>query len=335
LPGGRLKFSSLKLNFLSSAILVSALLVGCGEPKVDCNTPEGRAAIIDSVNTALSSSDCTTAIENIEAAYSSGCSNNEIRLARASAYGCAANINFFKLLGDLSTEGISSGGLWKTFAKLFHSSTQDSRAEAGWYASDALMAVLESGIVLAPTNKLSFDGNNIASTRTTDRTDVANLYLMLTSMATLGASQNRYSAPDLSTYSPTQVLGYTTAKPTGWASAANMTLEGCAYASSVLNLFDTMTEISGILPTSLSSSVSSVSGTYSAALDLVCEAGCAGTGVYAATGCALPAGTCTPCPTSLRHRSACALGGSVTDPANCAAAGIAIMINTDATLGWQ
>jgi hypothetical protein len=157
------------------------------------------------------------------------------------------------------------------------------------------------------------------------------MFLVMTSMAQIGALQNRYSAPDPSNYSKTQVLGYTAAAPDGWAKAVNVNAEGCTYASSILNMLDSIHEVGNQLEGKRGEAFKLIGTAFGAVMNLACELGCQGAGGYA-TGCALPAGSCNPCPLELRNRNSCT--AVVTEKASCAAAGIAHFINTDAILGW-
>lgn len=319
------QFRRLKTAWTLSCTLSSVLFLGsCSAPKMDCTQPAGKQAILDSVNAALSEGDCATALSKIEGVYNSGCTDTDVRMVRASAQACAANINFFKLLGDMAGNTLTSGGIFVTAAKLFPSTTSDSRAEAAWFAMDALMSLVKPGQVIPPGAVVNGSTNNPGSLRAVDRTDEANMYLIFTALAAMGSSQNRYSAPNPVTYHKTQVLGYTSGLPTGWATAANMTLEGCGYAASVLTFFDAIAQSSSLFSDSLETVFETLSAAYSTKLDEACDAGC--------VACGFAAGSCNPCPTAIRSRSGCALSDS--DKNTCAAAGIANFINTDALLGW-
>lgn len=312
-----------------------ATLSSCAAPEMNCSTDEGRKAIVKAVDDALNSQDCMRAIATIEPFYSSpGCGTNDIRMSRASAYACMANINFFKLVDDLSTGNLTGSGIWETFTQIFPSSTLDSRTEAGQFALDSLFALRVPGSV-TPDPYLIYrgtqhEGSLIAAHRQED----SNIYAMLVSMSLIGSLQNRYGAPT-ATYKRGQNLGAIAGNPNGWMNAAFVDVNACTYAGSIMNLLDTIsqvgTNLGGLVGGSLGSALTTISTTFTSGLDFACEAGCTGSGGVP-SGCNLPAGTCTPCPTQLKNRFSCR--SQVNDAASCAAAGIVHFINTT-PLGWQ
>lgn len=288
-------------------------------------TEEGRAAIIDATHYYLTYGDCERAIALIEPLYQSVYTTNEVRLLRAAAHGCNAGINFFSLLGQLSTANLAGSGFFLSMTEFFPLLSQYS-LESSWYATDATMATLKPGRVIAPTSKI-FEGTyNEGSMNYLDRTDEANLYLVLTSMSTIGKLQNKWGAPDAI---------YQKTVPLPWTTSALMTEEGCAYAGSIVNVLEGIQAVanssSGSIATSLNSVVSSISAGISAA----CVAGCLG--MPYATGCtiATAASDCANCPMMLRNRD-CIDTSSAVDKraAACSAAGIVHFVNTDAALGW-
>ena len=327
---GRELRSSRGLLLLSLMILVSA--GSCGVPRYNCGSVDGRAAIVDAVNKSLTEYNCSGAIELIETCYAASNVDDEIRMLRASAHACAANINFFELLTNLASNNLLASGFWMTMAKLFPSSTDDSRTEAAQLATDALMAVLEPGVIVSTSNRINWDTVNPGSLNVSDRKTDANAYLIFVSMAAIGSLQNRYSATDTSTYHKTQVLGYQ-ANPasanTGWAEATNVDVYGCTFAGSILNMIDGINNTADQLTGSIAGTLKTMASAFETLMNAACEAGCNGS--YP-TGCALAAGTCSTCPTTLRNRNSCT--GLTTDENSCAAAGMAHFINTDATNGW-
>jgi hypothetical protein len=228
------------------------------------------------------------------------------------------------------TEGMY---LWRTASKLFYSassSTLKAQVLSSQNASDASLSQIKPGYYVSDVyaiNPLSF---NVGSTLASDRITDANFYQFLMSLAAIGSLQNRYSAPSTSTWKRTQVVGYSSGNTTGWAVATATAGEGCFYASSLLNMVDSLGEVVNTLPDgTLKTNLSLVAG-LEALFNAACEAGCNGT--YAVTGCALTAGTCYPCPRGLRDYAQCT--GLVTDKYSCAAAGLANFINTDTGYGW-
>ena len=315
-------------SFFYSALGLLILLAtsACSVPRYDPATEEGKRGIIDAVNIALTQGDCSKAVELIEPLYNSKYTDNEVRLLRASAHACNAGVQFFPLVGELISSNIVGSGFWMTMARLFPSKINDIKVESGWFATDALMATLKGGTVLIPSTTINSGTDNPGSIKGQDRTNDANLFTFFVSLSTIGALQNRYSATNPSNYHKTQVLGYTAAKPQGWALPANMTEEGCSFASALLNMVDSTANITnaGLLQNAFSA-ISNLG----VAFDAACEAGCTGA---LPTGCTFPAGSCASCPISLRKRDSCTPVD--TDINSCAAAGIISFINTDPTLGW-
>lgn len=318
---------SATLAWAAALLFVSA----CSAPRMDIKTALGRRAIIDAVHVALNRGDCADAIDLIEPLYNSKYSSDEARFARAAAHACNANIEFFPLVSRLAEVETDGSDFFVTLTELFPSTLEDSAAESGWYASDALMAILKKGAVIGSANMLNPDTYNVGSLLGKDRDVNANMYLALTSMATMGALQNRYSAPDPTTFKKTQVLGYTVAATAGWADPVNLTEEGCAYGSSMLNMLDAIEQVASDLEgQAIGVTLGNLATAFDAAIDAACESGCNGT---FPTGCGFAPGSCSTCPTALRDRGSCE--ATTTDINSCAAAGIAHFVNTDATVGWQ
>jgi hypothetical protein len=309
--------------------LAFVLLTACQAPRYTGANLEGKTAILDEVNIALSSQDCTSAIAAIEGIYETDYTDNPVRMARAAAHGCAAGVNFFKLAGDLTSNNIAGPGFWQTMTKLFPSTTLDTKVTSAWYATDALLAARNAGSVVAPANMVNVGTHNVGSLVPTDRTDDANAYLAFISMSMIGALQNRYSAPDAAN-AKTRPLGYKITGPTGWESLANLDEEGCSYAAAILNMLD---GIGAILPkmsnATLATTLNVIGTTFNTALDDACDLGCRGVTV---PGCAFPANTCKPCLRTIRSRASCTQGSAT--QASCAAAGLIYFINHDTTLGY-
>jgi hypothetical protein len=311
-------------------------LTGCGAPNPDGSSETGKRQIIDQANKALTDADCATALELLLPVYNSVDSDNEIRMMTASAYACWANINYFKLIGDMVSNVTTLGGsgFWTFSSSLFPSTIgKDHVAEGALLSQDALLATLKSGIPILPSGAINAGGYNEGSVYTFDRTDDSNLYLIFTSLAGIGSLQNRYGNPD-SSFHPQQALP--------WKTAATVTTDGCGYASSVLNFVDAIQAMQNSVPSNLQSSLNVIYTTFSTALNVACDYGCKGTtpGVnpvlnfkngWTASGCAIAAG-CGSCPSTLRNRGSCT--AQTTDANSCAAAGIVNFINNSAA-GWQ
>lgn len=333
---------------------ISAIGSGCSAPLYDPSTPQGLAAIIDRTHKAVTNGNCSEAIATIEPAYNSEYSTNEVRMARASAHACAAQINFFRMAEDLATHSLVGSDFWKTLSELAFAVNPDDldpRAASGKRAIDALLAAIKPGKVISNSHRIETDEFNIGSMLASDRDANANLYLILTTMTTLGILQNRYSAPSSTTFEKAHPLGYTVGQPKGWVVTTGLNAavseDGCAFASGFLNMIDAIDGLGADLGGSTGESLRAVSTAYNVALAQACDAGCNGTsGVFSVggenidftdTGCNLGVGACVgdgvrACPIELRNRMSCT--GVVTNRASCAAAGIVQFINEHTTMGW-
>jgi hypothetical protein len=317
------------LEKFSFAGFLLALLSGCGSAEpYSCETQKGRDAIVTHVDAALSEQNCAEALALIETYYpQAGCGTDEIRLARASANACAANVNFFELVTNLASNNITGTELWVTLTKLFPSSVVDQRVTGGQNALDALFAIRVPGTLTPPQYVVNSTSVNPGSLIAAHRTEDSNLYTMLVSMSLVGALQNRYGAPQANWHRG-QKMGQTVGNASGWEDPTAVDVYGCTYAGALLTMFDSITQVGGTIGTSLGGTVGSTlttaASTFSAALDSACDAGC--------TACGMPAGTCDPCPTTLRNRLSCTALN--TDVNSCAAAGIATFMDTN-VLGWQ
>jgi hypothetical protein len=314
-------------TFLAGALL--AILSGCGSAEpMSCETEKGRNAIVTHVDSALSDQDCAEALRVIEIYYpQTGCGTDEIRLARASANACAANVNFFELITNLGTNNITGTELWVTLTKLFPSSTVDQRVTGGQNALDALFAIRIPGMLTPPQHVINSTSVSPGSLIAAHRTEDSNLYTMLVSMSLVGALQNRYGAPQANWHRG-QKMGQTVGNANGWEDATAVDVYACTYAGALLTMFDSINQVGATIGSSLGGTVGSTlttaASTFSTALDSACDAGC--------VTCGMPAGSCTPCPTTLRNRLSCT--GLNTDVNSCAAAGIASFMDTS-VLGWQ
>lgn len=299
------------------------ILTACGSGKnFSCETEEGIHEIVSEVDKALNNQSCAEALALVEVYYPQpSCASDEMRLARASANACAANLNFFKLVDDLTTNDLVGNELWVTLTKIFPSSLVDQRVTAGQNALDALFAMRLPGVLSPPeaiVNKSSANpGTLVAGHRTFD----ANLYSLFVSMSLIGSLQNRYGAP-LPNFHRGQKLGKSALFPNGWESVAAVDVNACTYAGAILTFFDSMSQVGPTIGGSVGGSVGTALVTATSALSTVvnnaCDAGC--------TSCGLPAGSCAVCPIELRNRFSCT--GLPTDKASCAAAGLVNFMNS-------
>jgi hypothetical protein len=276
-----------------------------------------KSGVIDSVNRSLSIQDCGSALQQIQPVYQSSQSDNDIRIATASVYGCFAGIQVLPLIQDLIDfpGDIGGSGIWEFLAKEFPSTTtpsDDKKPQAAMNGLDALFAALKPGIVLIPSTLVNSGTSNPGSILATDRIDDSNSYLPFMSMALIGTLQNRYGKSD-SSYHQTVDLPWTTADQTKG--------DGCAFASALLSLQDGIKFVSASAPSNVATTYGKINTFLSTALDAACNVGCTiicGGSV-----------TCTTCPTNLRDRNSCT--GTNTDANSCATAGIIKFVNTS----WQ
>lgn len=280
---------------------------------------------MEEVNLSLTAGECNKAIELIEDLYNSSYTDNEVRMLRASAHGCVAGISFFPLVGYLSTRNIVGSEFWMAMTEYFPSVSQtDLKAESGWYATDALQAVLDTGIVEPVDLQINPGTNNVGTQVASHRIKDSNGYLMFVSMSTIGAIQNRYGNP---------TNEYKKLTPLPWSTKAAMAETGCSYASAIVNLLDGIDETQTIMQGSLKNTMEQISSTFGELIDTACGYGCAGLTYDGAVGadaeCTYSASECNPCPLKLRTRTSCA------DDAKsaCAAAGIVRFINLH-PFGW-
>lgn len=326
------------------------LLSGCAAPSMEASTAEGRAAILNATYKALTAGQCEKAIGIIDPAFASSGTNNEIRMARASAHACNAGIpSFFTFIENAAAEnwGVDAppGGsfLFRSVAKLFaetNTSVLAKRISSSRSALQALQSHLKTGVYVAQNHQITTSAYNPGSTLASDRSVDSNLYLLFVSMASLGAIENRYGAPDATTFKKGQALG--TQGTTDWESYLRIDEDACLYASSLLSLIDAYIETADTLSSGLASSLGDLS-VFTSVFDLACAAGCnnqippvsvGGT----TSGCATNAGLCDACPRQLRDPSVCtstanlALGNR--NPYACAAAGLINFVNRNPILGW-
>ncbi len=290
---------------------------------------------VDAVNNLLSQSACTSAYESIYSIYSSAATNNAVRLAMASTYGCLVGIDLMALLGNLVgfKGNLAGSGFFEFLVQEFPSiatPVDDKMPHAAEQGIDAALAIVNGGTFFLPAYTVNSTGHNPGSLLVSDRTSDANSYLTFLSMGLMGSILSRYGSVNAAhhrtvdlpwIFDRASVTPYST-PPWPVASVA----DGCALASGMLHFVDAVGSIEA-------HAISTVSGLYSKmgnfllqGLDLACFLGC--------TECALQGGVVTcpvgmVCPMTLRDRSSCQ--NSINDINTCAAAGIAYFINTEWT----
>ena len=254
---------------------LSLLLLGACSSALDGSSALSKQAVIDAVNIALSENDCSKAIGIIEPVFNSANVDNKIRLARASAYACAANFNFFKLVGILeaNTAKLQTNEIWNVMTQSFPSdpaNVYDRVVEGAAGATDALLASIRPNTVLLTNYLFNSGGPNPESGNYADRTDESNVYLTFLSMASIGGYHNRFGSPDSTSFKKGNDLPWTT------ATTAGMDTSGCGYASAVVNFADALGGIQNAATGSLATSLDKVRQVFQTLIYGACNAGCLG-----------------------------------------------------------
>ena len=302
------------------------LVTSCGKPDFDVGDEAGRQAIKDQANLYLNYGQCRDAIDVIEPLYNSEHSDDETRLIRAGAHLCNAGVsNYWGFISSLTGTSLCSGtdctAIWTTPTELFTvgaltASNKDEleiRRDSAYFAMDALRAVLREGVFPEDNYETSPGSYNVGSTRIQDRTDEANLYLVVASMAAVGAENNLWGQTAAKEFDST----YRRRADIGWNTAAKMDYNGCQYAAGVMNMLDSLVEFSSTLSIDVTTEAKTV-------LDTFCV-------TYCTTVCGIDAALCgNECPAEIRYRENCL----DTNVLECNAAAIINFINTDASYGW-
>ena len=277
--------------------------------------------MIFEIRNSLTSMNCTSALDLSSLLFSSPYSNNEVRMLYASAHGCNVGINLYPLIDDISSADFSSAdAFFRSLVKIFPSRTLlDSKLQSTWVMQDSLQAMLKPGTVLATSDKNIINSYNNGSVLYRDRTDDSNAFLVFAAMAGIGTSLNRngYAASD-----DPATLGYAQKVDLIWTDLATIkadtTHAGCSLASSMLNMFDSISAISNITSGAMSSALSSIT---------LLQSGIEAAGVLECKTAAYSDAQCAAAMQRLRYRDAC----FEQDPAGVCAAGIIKAINA----GWN
>jgi hypothetical protein len=350
--------------------LCAAMLTACGMPAADPTSAQGKRAILDDVNIYLSAGNCSAALNEILPLYNSTNTDNDVRMAMASVYGCNAGFNFFGFFSKVGSLNFSNNALFELFATEFPSQNvlSDKVVESAGFGIDALMAILAPGQVLIPGDLFNTTTNNQGSLLFTDRTFDANLYSFFITMTAMGGLENRVGAAANGAPLNSPPLPWITSSTAGMATAAGLTASGCEYASALVNVADATAQISTqCLSGSAAPAVTNVPAfvvnklnclvnlglpgeSFSQMIYDACNFGCQGKAPTVANGFSVNQQTafdplggwsaatcgastfCTQCPLLLRNRNNCA--GTANDQTSCAAAGIINFAN-NALIGWQ
>ncbi|MEO5969584.1 MAG: hypothetical protein ABIQ95_06625 [Bdellovibrionia bacterium] len=298
-------------------VLVLLVLSACGSPGYDSTNTIANSMLIfgtvEQVNVSLSSQACNAALAQILPLYDSVNTNNQIRLATAASYGCAAKVNIFQVLSDMTkASNLGGSGLWKFLAGEFPSvaSPDDKMPTAAGLGTDAAMAAVGDGTLIVPTVKINATSHNPGSLILGDRITDANSYITFLSMSLMGSLLYRDGRPNATTLVKTV--------PLPWQTAPTAVGNGCAFAAALLNFFDGLDAITGASPATIQASYKVISSFLTTGVNTACGLGCS----LICGG----ASTCTSCPTTLRDRNSCT--GLTTDANSCAAAGLAAFVSS-------
>lgn len=312
--------------FFVSLFCLWALASSCGPQKLDPSTASGREAIYDTVNGYLSREQCAEAIDAITPLYESIYSNDQARYLYAASYACKAGFNYFEFTDYLleNSAAFSTNEIWERLTLLYPSVTGDGKSEGLWFATDALFAILGSGVAVPAIYKINATTNNPGSLQPNDRDSNSNAYLAFLSMALVGTGHNRFGSP------------YSNGKKGAdlpWNTHDNMTTEGCAHAGATVNMLDGIHAMSTLVTGSIATTMASIYSVYNIAITGACSRGCQGLDDLGAAfdpDCTFSAAECTACPLEIRNATACL----ATTKARCSAAGVVRFLN-DNILGWQ
>ena len=281
--------------------------LGCGVPTYSVTAPldpQIEGGLLDLTQSYLTSGSCAAAYSQLQPFYNSANTDNNIRMAMAAVYGCYAKVSIFQILNDMVSSGanFAGAGLWTFMATEFASTANpdDKIPLSAENGTDAILATLNLGTLLDPTDTVNSTSYNPGSLIVSDRTTNANTYLTFMSMALMGSLLSRY--------------GVSNSLP--WTTATSMKGDPCAFVSSVLNFYDGLSYIQTSAPASVAPKYAAISGLLSTGLNAACSAGCTLCGGSV---------SCTSCPTTLRDRSSCT--GLSTDVNSCAGSGIVLFVN--------
>jgi hypothetical protein len=239
--------AKLRLAFvlLGAMSIVMALNPGCSQGYKDISTANGRRAVLDEANNALTIKDCETAITLLKPLYESQWVDFEIRMTYASAYACKGGLNFAALAAKLS--GFSSGDIWALLVSSNYSKN----------SSDGKVAALEQAATIVRTT--SGTGALTASTRPEE----ANMYMIFLQMSLIATtiSVDSMGAANPSTGKKTQnITGTGTSADECRVQVAFSTISDASGASGATGALNTLlssvnTACGGACPTNLDPAV--------------------------------------------------------------------------------
>jgi hypothetical protein len=296
----------------------------CGRGTYDVGNETDRLAMKIDIRNALTVNNCSQALDLSSQLYNSSYSDNDTRMLYASAHACNVGINLYNLIDQITASDFSSADqIFKSLVRLFPSRTAlDTRLQSGWFAQDALQAILKPGAVIGAADRTYAGTSNPGSVLIRDRTDDANMYLVFVAMSEVGTNLNRYG---FNASDDPAALNYAQQVALPWLSEATVQADtsgaGCGLASSLLNMFDGIHSIITLVSGDTSTSLNQILTTLESAATLA--------GTNACLAHPFTAAECQAGLARLRFRSSCFEQAS--SPAAAAAAGI----NSAVDLGWQ
>ena len=305
-----------------SITAISFSLFSCGHGAYDVNNETDRLAMKIDIRNALTTGNCSLALDLSTKLYQSAYSDNDTRMLYASAHACNVGINLYSLIDQITAADFSSPDqIFKSLVKIFPSRTAlDSRLQSSWYAQDALQAMLKGGTVLASVDQTYANSYNPGSVLQRDHIDDANVYLVFIAMSEIGTTLNRYG------YAATDdpaALNYAQAVTLPWITQAlikaDTSTAGCGLASGLLNMFDSISSLITLVSGGTSASLASILTNLQTAVTTAGTTQCTVDGFSASQ--------CAAALTRLRYRASC----TEQDPIASAAAGIIQGVNA----GWQ
>jgi hypothetical protein len=202
---------SLRIRAVSLLSILSLFfLVSCGN-RFDLSKERGRQASIDDANFHLSHGDCAAAMAVIEPLYVSAYVDDEVRILKASAYGCFAGFNLLTMASNLA----GASNYFKAMAKSLSNVAGDSTRSYLYQAID----VLTSAGTAMNANQ---------------RSASVNTYMVFIQMATVSALLRNYGSP---------AADGTQGAAIGYLNAPNnmSNIDGCAMASALAFMTDSYT----------------------------------------------------------------------------------------------
>jgi len=299
----------------TTAILCSA----CSRGTLDLSNNTDREALKIDIQNALTAGNCSQAIDLSKQLYFSSYTDNDVRMLYASSLACNIGIKLYPLISQIGDSDFSNAdAIFKSLVRLFPSRTAlDSKLQSGWFAQDALQAMLNPGTVIGPIDAINAGTENPGSVLARDRVTDANVYLVFIAMSELGTSLNRYG---FNASDDPATLGYAQQVDLPWQTLLDVKADtsgaACGTASAMLNLFDGIEAMIEAAAGSTTDSLSDILTQLESAAETAANTQCSVIDGFSASQCAAAI-------TRLRDRASC----GESDPIASTAAGIIQGIN--------